>query len=393
MTECDLLIRGGELIDPAQGLLGPHDIAVQGNRIAAVMPRIDHLTARHTIDARDLVVTPGLIDFHVHVYPHSPFGLAPDPLCSAGGVTTMLDAGTAGSLNFDQFREETIDRARTRIRALVHLSAIGLVSANLGELRERRYADPDGVIRTLQKHSDVAVGVKIRATDRLIGKGKQAWDNLRDAIRAARESDTWLMVHIGDCPMSIPELVEQLAPGDCITHCFRTSRTEILDDAQQLHEAVQAAAERGVLFDVGHGAGSFDWRVAEAALEQGFEPTFISTDLHTFNINGPVYDLPTTMSKFLLLGVPLPQIVEMTTMRPAEKLELGEQIGSLQVGSIADIAILERRTGQFIFEDSQGVQRVGKQRLNAAITIRDGQIVPGGGSFLSRQLAEPWSSE
>jgi dihydroorotase len=386
--KCDLLIRGGEVIDPSQQLRGVRDVAVCGDRIAAVGERLDDAEAKRTIDARGLLVVPGLIDLHVHVYPHSPFGLEPDPLCPAGGVTTLLDAGTAGSYNFAAFRRETIDRARTEVLALVNLSCIGLIAANLGELLDRRYADVDGAVRMIREHPGVAVGVKIRAGKHIIGDGAQGWANFRDAVRAARESGTWLMVHIGESPMSIPEMLEHLAPGDCITHCFKGGSTRITDDAGRVFDEVRAAAERGVIFDVGHGSGSFQWEVVEAAVAQGFGPTTISTDLHTVCIGGPVYDMPTTMSKFLMLGLPLEPVIEMSTTRPAAILKREAELGTLRVGTRADIAVLERREGQFTFTDSYGGRRIGRELLSAAVTVRRGEVVPGGGGLRARHLAD-----
>lgn len=384
----DIVIRGGEVIDPSQGLRKVCDVAVQGNRIAAVEESIDASGTHQVIDARGQLVVPGLIDLHVHVYEHSPFGLDADSLCAAGGVTTMLDAGTAGSYNFDAFRRETIDRARTQIFSLVNLSCIGLIAANLGELLDRRYADPEGVVTTIARNPDVAVGVKIRAGTHIIGAGEQGWANLRDAIQAARDSGTWLMVHIGESPMSIPELAEALAPGDCITHCFKGGSTRVTDDSGRVWEAIHAAAERGVIFDVGHGFGSFQWEVVQAALDDGFEPTTISTDIHTRNLHGPVYDMPTTMSKFLMLGTPLERVIEMSTTRPARILNQAGELGTLKVGSVADIAVLEQHTGRFVFTDSYRQQRIGEQLLTAATTVRRGEIVPGGGGLRMRHLAE-----
>ncbi len=386
--KCDVLVRGGEIIDPSQNLRGVRDLAICGDRIAAVAETIKDVDARHTIDARGLIVVPGLIDLHVHVYPHSPFGLEADPLCPAGGVTTMLDVGTAGSYNFAAFRRYFIDTARTQILALVNLSCMGLAAGQMGELLDRRYADVEGVLQMIREHPDVAVGVKIRAGKHLIGEGEQGWANLRDAVRAARESGTWLMVHIGESPMTIPEMLEHLEPGDCITHCFKGGSTRIVDDGGRVFDEVRAAAERGVIFDVGHGAGSFQWEVVEACLEQGFEPTTISTDLHTQNIHGPVYDMPTTMSKFLLLGLPLDRVVEMSTTRPAKILQKNDQIGTLRVGTIADVAVLEKREGNFRFTDSYGQHRTDRELLTAAVTIRRGEILPGGGGLAMRHLAE-----
>jgi dihydroorotase len=201
------------------------------------------------------------------------------------------------------------------------------------------------------------------------------------------------MVHIGECPMSIPELVNELSAGDCITHCFKGGSTRITDDANRIHDEVRAAAERGVIFDVGHGYGSFQWEVAEAAMEQYFLPTTISTDLHTQNIHGPVYDMPTTMSKFLMLGVPLETVIEMSTTRPAAILNRSDDIGTLRVGSVADIAVLERQVGQFQFTDSYRQHRVGRELLTAAATIRRGEIVPGGGGTRMRRPVDRLDSQ
>ena len=383
---CDILIKGGEVVDPSQDLRGIRDIAVTDGKIVALAEKLEDFDPRETIDARGLLITPGLIDLHVHAYTHSPFGLDADLLCPAGGVTTMLDAGTAGSYNFDAFRRSEIDRYETQIFSLVNLSCIGLVAANLGELLDRRYADPQGVVDTLARHPDVAVGVKIRVGAHIIGEGQAGWDNYHDALRAARESGTWLMAHIGECPMPIPAMLEHMEPGDCITHCFKGGSTRITDDDGRIFDEVRAAAERGIIFDVGHGFGSFQWEVVEAAIEQGFEPTTISTDLHVKNINGPVYDMPTTMSKFLMLGVPLERVIEMSTTRPARILGQEGELGTLRVGSVADIAVLEKRGGEFVLTDSYRQDRIGHELLIAASTIRRGTIVPGGGGMRMRRL-------
>ena len=386
--QCDILIRGGEVIDPSQTLRGRRDVAIRDGNVLRVAELIDDADPQTTIDARGLFVVPGLIDLHVHVYQHSPWGLDPDSLCAANGVTTFLDTGTAGSYSFDAFRRETIDRAQTDVLALVNLSCTGLLTGQLGELLDRRYADVEGVKRVIRDHPDVAIGVKIRAGAHLIGHGEQGWANLRDAVRAARESETWLMVHIGECPMSIPELVAELNPGDCITHCFKGGSTRVTDDEGRVWDAVREAAQRGVVFDVGHGSGSFQWDVVEAALEDGFEPTTISTDLHTKCINGPVYDMPTTMSKFLHLGLPIERVIEMSTTRPAAVLDRQEQLGTLREGTVADVTLLEVQQGQFRFTDSYGQHRTGNELLRAAATIRRGKIVPGGGSTCGRHLVD-----
>lgn len=383
----DILIRGGKVIDPSQGLSADRDVAIAGGKIAALCDPGTAGEARHTVDATGYIVTPGLIDLHVHVYTHIPLGLDADQLSLSGGVTTMLDTGSAGSNNFDAFRRDCIDRARCQVLGLVNLSRAGLVASELGELMDRRYADPDGVVRTIARHPGVAVGVKIRAGAHIIGKGKDGWDNLNEAIWAARESKTWLMVHIGECPMSIPDLVNALSPGDVLTHCFKGGTTRVTDDLGRIFDDVRAAQERGVEFDVGHGFGSFQWEVVEAALEQGFEPTTISTDLHMANLHGPVFDMPTTMSKFLMLGLSMERVVEMSTSAPARTLGLQDQIGTLKVGTQADITVLEPVEGKFLFTDSYGVKRTGDTLLSAAATILKGEILPAGGGRRMRFLA------
>lgn len=383
----DILIRGGHVVDPSQGISGSLDLAVAEGRVAALLPPGAAADAKVTVDAGGSLVTPGLIDLHVHVYTHVPLGVDADLLCLSGGVTTMLDTGSAGSNNFDAFRRSCIDKARCRVLALVNLSRAGLVAAELGELMDRRYADPKGVVDTIRRHPGVAIGVKIRAGAHIIGKGSDGWANLRDAIRAARESNSWLMVHIGECPMSLPKIVNELAPGDVITHCFKAGSTRVTDDMSRVFDAVRAARERGVGFDIGHGFGSFSWEVADAALADGFEPTTISTDLHEMNLHGPVFDMPMTMSKLLMLGLPIERVVAMSTTTPAGFLGLQGEIGTLRVGARADITVLEQLDGRFVFTDSYGKQRTGSRLLVAAATVLNGTLLPGGGGRRMRHRA------
>ena len=376
-------------MDPSQDLRGVRDVAIADGRILAVQESIDGAEATHTVDARGLLVVPGLIDLHVHVYPHHmPLGVEADPLCPAGGVTTMLDAGSAGSRNFAGFRRDVIDRIDTQVFGLVNLASTGLIAADLGELVDRRHADPAGVLRTIDENPGVAVGVKIRAGKHIIGEGEQGWENFREAILAARESGTWLMVHIGESPMTIPEMLEHLEPGDCITHCFKSGSTRILDDDDSVFSAVRDASEAGVIFDVGHGYGSFNWDTCQASLDGGLEPTTISTDLHEKNLHGPVYDMPMTMSKFLHLGVPLERVVAMSTTRPAAVLGQADQLGTLRVGTVADVAVLERHVGRFRLTDSYRQDRVGEELLVASTTVRRGELVPGGGGLRMRHQVD-----
>jgi len=372
--QCDLLIRGGHVIDGSQNLSDIRDLAVSGDRIVAIGEDLQ-VEASQIVDATGFIVSPGLIDLHVHVYQHHvPISLNADVLSLAGGVTTQLDAGSAGSYNFEGFRRDCIDRAHTEVLGLVNLACTGLVAANHGELMDPRHADPGGVVETIARHPDVAVGVKIRAGSHIIGSGQQGWDHFLAAVSAARESHTWLMIHIGECPMTLPEMMPHLQPGDCITHCFKAGSTTLLDTEQKVFEEIRQAADKGIVFDVGHGFGSFQWDIATACLEQGLEPTTISTDLHLKNVHGPVYDMPTTMSKFLMLGLSLERVFAMSTLHPARVLHRESEIGTLQTGSRADIALFELHRGEYVFTDSYEQTRTGHEKLSAVGIVQRGQL-------------------
>ena len=248
------------------------------------------------------------------------------------------------------------------------------MAAHYGELMDARYADPDCGVEVIQRNPDVAVGVKIRAGAHIIGSGQQGWDNFLKAVQAARDSGTWLMIHIGESPMPIPEMFPHLEPGDCITHCFKGGGETILNTDGKPFQEVMAAKENGIVFDVGHGFGSFNWEIVESALDAGFEPTSISTDLHQMNLHGPVYDMPTTMSKFLTLGVPLDRVIEMATANPAKVLGMHDDLGTLAPGTAADITFLEMDEGDFEFTDSYRQTRTGTQKLRAVGLVRKGNL-------------------
>lgn len=372
--QCDLLIENGTVVDPVRGIHAVQDVAVSAGVIVELADDEKVVPAKR-LNARGLLVTPGLIDLHVHVYRrHVPISLDADEVSLAGGVTTMLDAGSAGAYNFAGFRYDVIDRVDAQVFGLVNLSCIGLVAAHYGELMDPRFADPAGVVRVIQQFPEVALGVKIRAGAHIIGAGQQGWDNFLKAVQAARDSGTWLMIHIGESPMPVPEMIPHLQAGDCITHCFKGGSETILDEDGKVFEAVAEGARNGIVFDVGHGLGSFHWDIVQAALDQGFEPTTISTDLYRDNVHGPVYDLPTTMSKFLMLGVSLDRVIAMSTSEPARVLGKGDDLGTLRPGTVADITLLDMRQGEFTFTDSYQQTRVGDRLLQAAGVVRRGEL-------------------
>ena len=372
--EIDLLITGGTVIDPSQNLHEVREVGISGTQIVD-LESLESYSAKKILDASGLIVTPGLIDLHAHVYKrHVPISIDADATSLAGGVTTVLDAGSAGSYNFEGFKHDVIDRVDTEVLGLVNLSCIGLVAAHYGELMDARYADPDGVVETIRRFPNQAVGVKIRAGAHIIGSGQQGWDNFKKAVQAARDSETWLMIHIGECPMALPEMMPHLQPGDCITHCFKGGSTTVLNQEGRIHSELATARDNGIIFDIGHGFGSFHWEIAEAAVEQGFIPTTISTDLHLMNLHGPVFDMPTTMSKFLHLGVSLDDVIDMSTTQPARVLGRAGDLGTLAPGTVADITLLEKHDGQFAYTDSYDQTRTGREKLTAVGIVRRGDL-------------------
>jgi len=372
----DLLLTGGTVIDPAQGIAEAMEVAICGERIAGVGENFSRRGNTRVVDCTGLIVTPGLIDLHVHIYSGvEPFSIAPDPVMLESGVTTVLDAGSSGSITWPGMRDGVLNKADVRALALVNLCSGGMVAADLGELLDPKMADLRGTIATIRRDPTLAVGVKLRAGDHIIGKGEQGWKHLRQSIRAARETDTFVMVHIGNSPMSIPELVEELRPGDVLTHCYKGGPYHhlVLDGQGKVFPRVKEAMQAGVIFDVGHGTGSFDWEVAARALDQGLTPTTISTDLHSRSVNNVVFDLPTTMTKFHLLGFALPEIVERCTLAPARVLGREDQIGTLRAGSCADLTLLRWVEEPVELYDSYGQVREYDRRLEVVGTVRAGR--------------------
>lgn len=372
----DLLIKGGHVIDPAQHIDGVMDVAVLSGKIARLAPRISPNEARQVIQAEGKIVTPGLIDIHCHVFPYvGPYGVQADPFCVHRGVTTVVDAGTSGCLTFPAFRRYNIERSVTRIRAMVHVVAIGMVAGstpNMGELEDLRYCVPRMAADCAGQNRDVIVGFKIRCS-----KGYTGPNDLEGAKRARQAGDEAglpFMMHIGGSYSPLPELLAQMKKGDIVTHCFNWHPNGILDANGKLLPQVIEARQRGVRFDVGHGAGSFSFDTAAKCLDQGFPPDTISTDLYMADLHGPVYDLPTTISKFLLLGMPLADTIRLTSLNPTQTFNFREDIGTLKPGAVADIGVFEVKDGSFEFTDSSHAARQGRQKLVPVVTVRGGQL-------------------
>jgi dihydroorotase len=372
----DLLIQGGEVLDPGAGLQGQLDVAIAGGKIAAVAPALAANEAHRTISAKGLLVTPGLIDIHAHVFVNAhDMGGHTDGFCQRSGVTTLCDAGSAGSATFAGLRHVLDHEVRTRVRAFVNLSAIGIVGTSRGgELSHFPYADPEGCARTIAENPDLAIGVKLRYGPGIV------WDYSTEPVKLARRTAAManvpLMIHITDSPIPLPDILAEMIPGDIITHCYHGRAHGIMGQEKQLVlKEVVEAQRHGIIFDCAHGRNHFSFPMIEKALDQGFLPDTISTDLtFTSATKGPVWDLATTMSKLLHFGMKLDDLIARATAAPAKIMGYEGMVGTLRPGANADIALIERRNGNFAMTDSDGNTVTAKERLIARMTLKEGRV-------------------
>jgi dihydroorotase len=373
----DLLIKGGRVIDPSQKLAAVRDVAIAAGKIARVAEKIDKAEARHELDAEGKIVTPGLIDVHVHVYDGvGVYGIPADPNCIAKGVTTVLDAGSAGAHTFAAFRKHVVKTADTRVYALLNLSVVGLTTSSrdnpYGELLELRYVNPKLAIRTIEQNRDAILGIKIRLSEEIT-----ADRDLKILSLAKEVADSVklpLMVHIGNSHSPLRDILAMLRKGDVVTHCFHGKANGVLDDQGKVLPEIKTAVAKGVYLDVGHGVSSFSFDVAEKALKQELLPDIISTDVHHYNVHGPVFDLATTLSKFLLLGLTLEQVIERATNKPTSVFGLPKGLGTLREGAEGDVAVFSLAEGDFTFVDSQGQKRRGRHKLIPVATVKAGKL-------------------
>lgn len=378
----DLLIQGGRVMDPASGLDAVRDVGIRYGRIADISedlssrisaPRQEYPPEVGTtvIDAKGKLVVPGLVDLHAHVYTGvCPLTVPADETSASSGVTTIVSAGDAGAHTIEGFRQLIVNQSRTRVLAFVHISTVGLTGWPEGEAIALNYLDVEKAVRAIEENRDIAVGIKVREQAPLI-VGDNGLEPVRIAVEAGERAGVPVMVHIGGAPAGLGELMDLLRPGDIITHCFTPAPHGLVEDGKLIAEA-QTARKRGVIFDVGHGFGSFDYGVVEKAVEHGFWPDTISTDLHSLSVRGPVGDLPRTMAKLLNLGMPLEEVVRAATVRPAEIIRRSETLGNLRIGGVADVAVLSLEDNDGIFIDSSGAERPAPQVLRAEATIRAG---------------------
>lgn len=370
MTLYDVLIKGGEVVDPGSDRSDPLDVAITDGRVAAVEPGIPSTAARELIDATGQIVTPGLVDLHAHCFDQFTYwGIRPDPIAASTGVTTWNDAGSPGALTMAGFRRHVVEQAVVDVKCFMNISMIGLVAENY-EVTSLELCDLELFQRISDLNREIVRGVKVRIGTPTVGEN--GVEPLRLAIRAGNACGLPVMVHIAMAPPEIDEVVDLLRPGDIVTHAFTGLTMRLVGEDGNVRGSVQRAVERGVLLDIGHGAGSFSFNVAEMLVEHGCRPDIISSDVHQLSINGPMFDLPTTMSKFLLLGMSMSEVVRATTIRPAQVLGLEGEAGTLRPGSRADIAVFRLLQGEFPLFDVHGEKRVAQQLLRNTATIVGG---------------------
>jgi dihydroorotase len=370
----ELVIAGGEVLDPSQKLRAKRDIGIKNGQIAAVAASIPADRAVQRIDATGKLVTAGLIDLHTHLCPHLGLGLPADELVGITATTTAVSAGDAGAHTFGNFRHGVVPQSRTRLYGFIHIASIGLAGGLApGEMLNIDYANVDACAKAVAENADLALGVKVRITDSVVGQN--GLEPLRRAIKAAALAGKSfrVMCHIGAAPGSLSDLLDLLRPGDILTHAYSGAGNNTVQSGRLLPAAL-AAKQRGVVVDVGHGGGSFDFTVAEPAMAQGFMPDTISSDIHAVSINTPGYPtMPWVMSKFLAMGLSLEDVVAKATVEPARIIGRVPGLGTLEVGAPADVAILDLIDGPVEFVDTRGNKRSGTKKLVPVLTVRGGR--------------------
>ena len=382
-----LLIKGGHVIDPKNGRSAKLDVAIDGRRIAKVAADIPASQAARVANAEGLYVVPGLIDIHAHVYTGTGVkaltgdsSVYPDGFSFRSGVTTQVDAGSSGWRNFEDFRQRIIDRSQTRVLAFINIVGNGMSPSGEDDNAEMQPAQAAAVAK---KHKDVVVGFK---TAHYAGEG---WPSVDGALAAAKATDLPIMVDFGYMTLdrSLRTLLgDKMRAGDIYTHCYSGHRGELGEDGK-VNPAFVAGRKRGVIFDVGHGGGSFYWNIASPLTEQGFWPDSISTDLHTGSMNAGMKDMTNVMSKLLTLGATLDAVIKMSTWNPAKQIKRPD-LGHLDEGAEADITVLKLEQGRFGYIDSAGASRTGEKKLTAELTIRAGRVMWD----LNGRAATDWKS-
>ena len=372
----DLVLTGGRVIDPSQSIDRVADVAFNGGRVAALGDGLAD-NARAVRDAAGLIVTPGLIDLHTHVY-WGGTSLGVDPLLLAkGGCTTVVDTGSAGPGNYRGFLEHVIRPSPVRILAYLNVSFAGIYGFSkrimVGESGDLRLMAPHDAVEVAEAHRDSLVGIKVRVG--FNASGNSGLVPLDIARQVAERVGLPMMVHIDVPPPTLPEVLARMRPGDILTHCFRPFPNTPVTREGGVHPAVIKARARGIVFDIGHGMGSFSFDTARIMLANGFMPDCISSDVHALCIDGPAFDLLTTMSKFVCLGMPFGEVIRAATENPARALQRPD-LGTFTPGSVGDATLLTLEDGTFDYMDSTGSKLTGRSRLSPRGIVIGGAIWP-----------------
>lgn len=381
MPKLDWLITNGRIMDPATGLDQIADLGIQNGKIAQLGPSLDRQSARHSYDATNQLVVPGLVDLHIHGYQHAtPLGIDVDHYCLGRGVTTAVDAGSAGCDTFPGFRAFAAAKCRTRLLAFLHISRAGLAFSSRtggddpGELETLKLVNQQDCIDCVEDNRDLIIGIKIRLSSSIADDGKTEAESYRRSLVAAETVGLPLMTHHNFSTVPLKDCPGRMRSGDIYTHCFHAYPSTILNPTSgTIEQSVMAAQQRGVLFDIGHGMGSFSWPVADCCASNGFWPDTISTDIHSLNMTGPVYDLPTVMTRLLHVGMPLMDVIRATTQAPAKAIHWDDRIGSLQPGREADVTVMSLTESSLQLEDCHAQLRSINQQLTALAVWRAGE--------------------
>ena len=392
----DLLLKGGEVIDPGQGIRAVRDVAFRDGMVAAVEPEVSSADARDTLDASGKIVTPGLIDIHGHYFEHVfPHGTAADAVCLPYGVTTTVDAGTSGWMHFDAFKEYILKREKTRLMALINLSALGMYQRyrdggfgptigisggpqtllspdTVGELQDLRYAQVEETVRCILDNPNVILGVKVRIDADVSGEAN-AIPALERARQVADISGSFVMVHVAQVPIPLAQVLDHLLPGDIVTHVYHSDENSVLDDRGRVRSEVKEAKSRGIVMDAGAGKTKFGMQLTGAAIEQGLLPDTLSTDITRTGRRLGHY-LPEVMTIFMALGMSLEQVVAAVTSTAAKAIGQNETLGTLRVGAPGDAAVLGLEDGDFKYDDGLGGEIRAGKRIAPVMTVKGGML-------------------
>ncbi|SDN30272.1 dihydroorotase [Methylobacterium phyllostachyos] len=371
----DLILKGARVIDPSQNHDGICDVAFADGRVSGFGRDLPVGPGTQVRDMAGAIVTPGLIDLHTHVYwGGTSIGIDADEFCRTSGVTTSVDTGSAGPGNFAGFRKHVIDRSEARILAYLHVSFAGIYAFSktimVGESQDPRLMAPREAVEVAEANRDVIIGIKVRVGRN--SSGDQGTAPLNIALQVAEETGLPLMAHIDEPPPSYEEVLAMLRPGDVLTHAFRPFPNSPVTAQGAVKPALREARARGVLFDIGHGKGSFAFKTARAMMAGGFLPDTISSDVHQLCIDGPAFDQVTTMSKMLCLGMSLTDVIAASTVNAAVAVKRMEY-GTLKVGALGDATVLAVRDGAFDYVDTRGEHMQGAQRITAEGVVLKGR--------------------